>query len=140
MHRHPLRCTDRSTADTDVDRAAAIADAVKALQGANLTLMFFLEIGVYTGVVAWAVREHAHMLMRTGLAVGGVVALGVCWGLFAAPRASYPLEGLPRAAFEIAWFGVGVLALRATGLTSLAVLLGVLYVGNGALRLLWDQV
>jgi len=31
---------------------------VKALHGANLTLMFLLEMGVYAGVVAWAVREH----------------------------------------------------------------------------------
>ncbi|CAN5215329.1 hypothetical protein BH24ACT12_BH24ACT12_28760 [soil metagenome] len=31
---------------------------MKALHGANLTLMFLLEMGVYAGVVAWAVGGH----------------------------------------------------------------------------------
>ncbi|CAN5215184.1 hypothetical protein BH24ACT12_BH24ACT12_28750 [soil metagenome] len=62
--------------------------------------------------------------------------LAVLRGLLAAPRASYPVEGLSRAAFEVAWFGVGVLALCATGLTALAVL----HMGNGVLRLQWGKV
>jgi hypothetical protein len=47
------------------------------------------------------------------------------------------LRGVPRAAFEVAWFGAGVVLLAAAGAGIVAAVLALVYLANTALLRLW---
>ncbi|MGW5682533.1 YrdB family protein [Nonomuraea sp. NPDC003754] len=111
-------------------------------KGANLALMFFLELGVIGAVGYWGFTAGSSWALRLLLGLGAPVLFGVLWGLFAAgggANATYPLTGIARGLFEVAWFGGGALALYAAGALTPAAVLGAAFVVNGVLRLLWHQ-
>ncbi|MFF4773601.1 YrdB family protein [Microtetraspora fusca] len=108
---------------------------------ANLALMFFLELGVLVSVGYWGFTLAAPLAVRILAGLGAPVVFATLWGLFAAANgARFKLHGLARAAFEIAWFGGGAAALVASGLVTGGTVFAILYVVNGVLRLVWDQV
>ena len=110
-----------------------------AVKGANMALMFFLEIGVYVAAGYWGFTAAP-----SGLAVPAAVAVpllfAVVWGVFGAPKARLPLRGAARAVLEIAWFGGGAALAYAAGAHTASVLLAVLFVLHAALRVAWRQV
>ena len=107
---------------------------MKALDHGNQVLTFFLELAVYASLVAWAVSTSLATLGKSLLAVTAVAVFAVAWGVFAAPKASMPLHGAARVAFEIAWFGAGLVALRWSDLRQWAIPLAAVLVVNGTLR------
>ncbi|GLW97872.1 YrdB family protein [Microtetraspora sp. NBRC 16547] len=110
-------------------------------KGTNLALMFFLELGVLISVGYWGFTLAAPLVVRILAGLGGPALFATLWGLFAAANgARFPLRGLARAAFEIAWFGGGAAALVASGLVTSGVVFAALYIVNGILRLVWHQV
>lgn len=94
----------------------------------NLGLAFLLELAVLFAVGGWGFTLAQGWPVRLLAAVGGVLLMAVLWGVFAAPRAFAQLPGVAGVAFRIAWFGVGALALWATGLPIAAMGLVVLSV------------
>jgi hypothetical protein len=78
-----------------------------------LALLFAIEVMGLVAVAWWAVRLGGVLGVLT--AIAAVSAMAALWGLFAAPKASHRLRGLPLAAFMLAWFGVGAVCLAAVG-------------------------
>ncbi|ADD42002.1 YrdB family protein [Stackebrandtia nassauensis] len=111
---------------------------MRALENANSLLMFLLELGVLAAVGYWGLTLATSLWLRILVAVGGIAVFVTVWALFgAAADATYPAEGIWRAALEIGWFGGGATALALAGRTTLAVIFAVLFIINAALRLYW---
>ncbi|GAA2358319.1 YrdB family protein [Nonomuraea africana] len=111
-------------------------------KGANMLLMFLLELGVLISVGYWGFTLSSNWGVRLLAGIGGPVLFAVLWGLFAAgggTNATYPLTGIARGLFEVAWFGGGALALYLAGAATPAAFLAAAFVVNAALRLLWQQ-
>lgn len=111
-------------------------------KGANLAVMFFLELGVLAAVGYWGFTLDSNWAVRILAGLGAPVAMGTLWGLFAAgggENATYALHGLARGAFEIAWFGTAALALYASAALTPALIFFGVYTVNAILRLTWKQ-
>ncbi|MFE3449127.1 YrdB family protein [Nonomuraea sp. NPDC059194] len=111
-------------------------------KGANMALMFVLELSVLAAVGYWGFTMSSAWALKLLAGIGAPVLFGVLWGLFAAgggANATYPLTGIARGLFEVAWFGGGVVALHAAGALTPAVVLGAAFVVNAVLRLVWHQ-
>ncbi len=103
-----------------------------ALRGINLALKFLLELGAVATFAAWGADVAdgaASILLAIGLA-GLAIAL---WGVLAAPRSSRRLPSGARIPFELAFFGLALVALLALGAGAVAAVFGVAVVVNAAL-------
>jgi hypothetical protein len=115
---------------------------MNVVKGANLALMFLLELGVLAGAAVWGFTLDANPIVRVIVGIGAPAVFIVVWALFAAgggKNARYPLAGPWRALLEIAWFGgaavlIGLACTAVAGIVFFAV-----WAANGALRLLWRQ-
>ncbi len=87
--------------------------AVSPLQGFLLALLFLVEVLGLVAVAWWSVSLGG--LVGIVVAVISVSAMAGLWGLFAAPKATRRLQGVPLAVFMLAWFAVGGICLAALG-------------------------
>ncbi|WP_214322002.1 YrdB family protein [Nonomuraea sediminis] len=113
------------------------------IKGANAILMFFLELGVLISAGYWGFTVSSNWVIKIVAGIGAPALLAVLWGLFAAgggENATYPLTGIVRALFEIAWFGSGALALYASISLTPALIFAAVFAVNAVLRLVWKQV
>lgn len=108
---------------------------MRALDRGNQVLTFVLELAVYASLVTWALSTPWNALAKAALAVAGVAGFAVAWGLFAAPKASMPVHGTARVAFEIGWFGLGAVALWSSQLRQAAIALVLVLLVNAAGRM-----
>ncbi|MEV7807722.1 YrdB family protein [Microbispora sp. NPDC088329] len=112
-----------------------------AAKGLISALMFFLELGVLISLAYWGFTREANIIVKILLGLGTPAVFATLWGLFmAGGKAPHQLHGLARAAFEVVWFGAGAAALAASGLVTAGVVFAAVYVVDGVLRLLTDQV
>ncbi|GAA1510869.1 YrdB family protein [Sphaerisporangium rubeum] len=112
---------------------------MSAAKGANMALMFFLELGVYVAAGYWGyTAAPSGWALPAALAVPLLFA--VAWVVFGAPKARLPLRGIARAALEIVWFGGGAALAYAAGAHTASLVLAALFVLNAALRVAWRQV
>jgi hypothetical protein len=82
-----------------------------AFKGANLALVFLLELGVLVGVGIWGFTLPAGVFTRVIAGLGGPVLFILMWALFGAgSNARFQLRGRWRLALELLWFGGGALA------------------------------
>lgn len=112
-------------------------------KGANMALMFFLELGVLVSVAYWGFTVSPNWAIKLLAGLGGPALFIGAWALFGAgggANATFPLTGLARVALEILWFGGGALALYAAGLATPAAVFAALFVLNAVLRIVWKQV
>ncbi|MEV4295765.1 YrdB family protein [Microbispora rosea] len=110
-------------------------------KGTISAVVFFLELGVLVALAYWGFTREGNVLMKILLGLGGPAVFATLWGLFmAGGKAPHQLHGIARAAFEVVWFGAGAAALAASGLVTAGVVFAVVYVVDGVLRLLTDQV
>lgn len=110
-------------------------------KGLVSAVMFFLELGVLISLAYWGFTREVNIGVKILLGLGTPAVFATLWGLFmAGGKATYQLHGLARAAFEVVWFGAGAAALAASGLVTAGVVFAVVYVVDGVLRLLWNQV
>lgn len=109
------------------------------VRGANMLLMFVLEMAVYVGVVWMAVSLDLPVAARIAVAMVLFLVLAGIWALLGAPRAVRPVRGTARVALEVLWFGAGVAAFVLAGRQGLGVGLGILFALNLVLRLAWRQ-
>ncbi len=106
---------------------------------ANLALAFLLEIAVL-GSVGWAATTVRSTIAVRVLCAAVVVTVFVgLWAAFGAPNAPVHLNGGLRTAFEIGWFGAGIVALLLKGRTGFAEALGGSVLSNAVLTRLWHQ-
>lgn len=112
-------------------------------KGANMALMFGLELGVIASAGYWGFTLSQSWAIRLLAGLGAPALFIAAWALFGAgggANAVFPLHGLARAALEILWFGGGALALFAAGRAVPAAVFFAVFVVNAALRLVWKQV
>ncbi|MCP9618806.1 DUF2568 domain-containing protein [Nocardia otitidiscaviarum] len=111
------------------------------VKGANMLLMFLLELGVLGAAVAWGLTRDAPLVVRVVAAAGALTAFIVIWALFGAAKdARYRLTGWARAALELGWFGGGALLLAAAWSLPAGVVFFAVWALNYALRRMWRQV
>lgn len=101
-----------------------------AVHQVNLALAFLLELAVLVAVGYWGFTLDAHWAVRVLAGIGAPLLLAVLWGLFASPKATYPLHGFANAAFQTGWFGSGGVALVLAGRTLPGVLLFAVWLAN----------
>ncbi|MBB6344496.1 YrdB family protein [Nonomuraea muscovyensis] len=112
-------------------------------KGANMALMFVLELSVLASAGYWGFTVSPHWAIKLLAGLGAPALFVAAWALFGAgggANAVFPLTGLARAALEIVWFGGGALALYAAGSAFPAAVLAVAFVVNAVLRIVWKQV
>ncbi len=110
-----------------------------ALKYANLGLRFVLELCALAALGYWGYHVGQGWTGWLAFGLGAPVLAAVLWGVFASPRAVYPLPHALQIGFEIAYFSIAIGALASTGRTQWAwVFAGVLAV-NMLLVELWHQ-
>lgn len=112
-------------------------------KGANMALMFVLELSVLASAGYWGFTVGAGWASKLLAGLGAPALFVAAWALFGAgggANAVIPLTGLARAALEILWFGGGALALHAAGRAFPAAVLAIAFVVNAVLRIVWKQV
>jgi hypothetical protein len=104
-----------------------------ALEGANLGLRFLLEL------CTLAALAYAGFVLFIPLAVVFPLSAALGWGQFVAPKAPRRLEDPARLGVELVYFGAGVVALVATGLTVAAIILAIAVALHIGLMLAFNQ-
>ena len=112
---------------------------MNALKSINLGVRFLLELCMLAAVGYWGFKTGSNWFLKIILGIGGPVLIAVIWGMFVAPKATYPLHGFVLLAMEAILFGLGVVVLYATGKHSLAWSFAVVVVVNRVLMLVWKQ-
>ena len=107
------------------------------IEGFCLLVAFLLALAVLGSAGYWGFTVSPDLAVRLLAGLGVPVLLAVVWGVFASRRAARPLRGTVRAAFEVAWFGAGVVLLAAAGAAIAAPVLALVYLANTALLHLW---
>lgn len=111
-------------------------DAVKS---ANLGVRFALEICMLAALCYWGIRAGQGFIGKLALGIGAPLLAAVIWGLFIAPKATWPPPTGIWLALQVVLFGAAVLSLFATGHPLLGLVLAILVIVNGALMAAWGQ-
>ncbi|WP_327139613.1 YrdB family protein [Nocardia sp. NBC_01327] len=111
------------------------------LKGANLLLMFVLELCVLGSAGWWGFGLDAPILVRIVAGIAAIAVFVAVWAIFgAAHDARIPVRGWKRAVLEIVWFGGAGVLLGFAWTPIAGLVLFLLWLGNAGLRLLWGQV
>lgn len=62
------------------------------LKNANLLLIFLIEIAALGILGYWGFKTGSNMVIRVCLGIGSPLLFAVFWGIFLAPKASFPLN------------------------------------------------
>lgn len=111
-------------------------DALKML---NLLVRFLLELCLLAAVGYWGFKTHSGWAMKIILGIGLPILIAVLWGLFIAPRATYPLRGTSYLLVELMLLGSGAIALFASGKPTLGWVYTIIVIMNKFLLVLWKQ-
>jgi len=109
------------------------------LKGLNLLVRFLLELCMLAAIGYWGFKTNSGWTMKIILGIGRPVLIAVVWGLFLAPRATYPLRGVSFLAFELVLLGSGALALFAGGRADLGWIYTAVLVVNKVFMVVWKQ-
>jgi hypothetical protein len=110
---------------------------MKAAKAVNLGVIFLMELCVLASVWYYASRSGSDAAPLAALM--GVAALTWAWSLFGSPRARFKLHGAARVAFEVLWFGTGVVLLYATGQHAWALAFACVCALSKTLAAAWSQ-
>jgi len=111
---------------------------VDILKGANLALAFVLELCMLAAFAYWGFQT-GQPPWNIVLGIGAPLLIGVVWGLFVAPRAVVKVSPVVRLALKVIIFGLAVASLFAVGQPTLAWALGIAFVVNMVLAIIWKQ-
>lgn len=109
------------------------------LKGLNLLVRFLLELCMLAAVGYWGFKTNSTWLMKIMFGIGLPILIAVLWGLFIAPRATYPLKGISYLAVELILLGSGAVALFASGKPTLGWVYTITLIVNKVLLVLWKQ-
>ncbi|GAB2538781.1 YrdB family protein [Nocardia heshunensis] len=113
---------------------------MSVLKGANLLVMFLLELAVLGSAIWWGATVSAPMVVRILLAIAAPAVFIVVWALFGAAKdPRFPQKGWRRIALEVVWFGAAALLLGLACTPIAGVALFAIWFVNGVLRLVWGQ-
>ena len=112
---------------------------MQILKMGNLALRFVLELCMLASLGAWGWSVGGTLVVKIMLAVVIVVVVATIWGVFLSPRRNVQLPAAVRLAMELVLFALAVVALAALAQPVLAAALGVAYLINKGLIMLWKQ-
>ena len=111
-------------------------DAIKLL---NLLVRFLLELCMLAAVGYWGFKTQSGWAMKILFGIGLPLLIAVLWGLFVAPKATYPLHGASHLTLELLLLFSGTAALFASGKLSLAWAYTLTLIINRILIFVWKQ-
>ena len=109
------------------------------MRGINLGLRFFLELAALVALLIWGFGASDELVVQLILGLGVPALAMVVWGTFVSPKAPRRLDDPIRVGVEIVIFGLGALALAASGLLIPGLLLAAASGISLVLMFLWDQ-
>jgi uncharacterized protein DUF2568 len=112
---------------------------MEILKMLNLAVRFLLELCLLAAVGYWGFKTNAGWAMKIILGIGLPILIAVFWGLFIAPRAFYPLSGIPYLILELILLGSGAVALFASGQANLGWVYTVILILNKILLTIWKK-
>ncbi|MEV6096848.1 YrdB family protein [Nocardia sp. NPDC051981] len=113
---------------------------MSVLKGANLLVMFLLELLVLGAAAWWGFTVSAPIVVRVLLGLAAPAVFIVVWALFgAAQDPRFPQTGWRRVVLEVAWFGAASVLLGLAWTPVAGAVMFAVWLVNGALRLLWGQ-
>lgn len=110
-----------------------------ALKGINLMIRFLLELCVLVAVGYWGFKTGSGWFLKSLLGIGAPLLVAIIWGMFAAPKAAYRLDGFLLLALELIVFSSGVTALYGAKNYALAWGFAALVIINRTLMFIWQQ-
>jgi len=99
----------------------------------NELLAFLLELLAFGLLAVWGFRVGDSVAVHIVLGIGAPAAAIVAWGMFAAPKARFPLPMAGVLVVKAVVFGAATAAAFAVAGTGFAVACGVLFLVNTAL-------
>ncbi|MTE16912.1 YrdB family protein [Nocardia aurantiaca] len=113
---------------------------MRVFEGANLLLMFLLELCVLGAAAWWGFTVPAPIAARIVLGLAAPAVFIVVWALFGAAKdPRFPQTGWRRVALEVVWFGAASVLLGLAWTPVAGLVMFALWFGNGVLRLAWGQ-
>ncbi|MGW5228491.1 YrdB family protein [Nocardia niigatensis] len=113
---------------------------MSVLKGANLLVMFLLELCVLGAAAWWGFTVPAPLVVRVVLGLGAPAVFIMVWALFgAANEPRFPQTGWRRVALEVVWFGAAAVLLGLAWTPVAGVAMFAVWFVNGVLRLVWGQ-
>ncbi len=109
------------------------------LKAINVGMRFLLELCVLAAVGYWGFKTGSGWFLKILLGIGAPLLIAVLWGMFAAPKAAYHLQGLMLIGFEALIFGSGVAALVTTKNDALGWAFAIVVVINRVMMFMWRQ-
>ncbi|MBB6673547.1 YrdB family protein [Cohnella nanjingensis] len=91
-----------------------------AIQAVILGVLFLVELAALAGLGYWGFHVKQGIAIRILLGIGTPLLTAVVWGLFIAPKATFPVTIPVRAVLQLMVFGLSAAALYASGRTGLA--------------------
>lgn len=90
-------------------------------QSIVLLILFLIELAALFSFGYWGFHFNRGWIVRFALGIGAPLVIAVFWGLFVAPKATYPVSIPVRHLLQIAVFSLASLALYASGQKTIAV-------------------
>lgn len=118
-------------------------EMLSMFKGANMIVMFLLELGVIAAAGYWGFTLSPNWIIKIVAGLGAPAVFITAWALFGAgggANATYAATGIWRVVLEILWFGGGAGLLYAAGAVTPAVVFALVFVLNAVLRIVWKQV
>jgi hypothetical protein len=111
---------------------------VRTLRATNLALKFFLELGAIAAFAYWGASVDGGAVAVLMAVVTSALAV-VLWAVLAAPKSKRRLPDAARVAFELAVFGLAIVALLAAGRPAAAIVFAVAVTVNVTLLTVFHQ-
>jgi hypothetical protein len=87
----------------------------------------------------WGFKTQSGWGMKLILGIGLPLLIAVVWGLFVAPKAKYPMSGIPHSLLALILLGSGAVALFASGKPTLGWVYTITLIVNQVLLIVWKQ-
>ena len=112
---------------------------MESLKMLNLLVRFLLEFCMLAAVGYWGFKTQSGWLMKIIFGIGLPVLIAVLWGMFIAPKATFPLSGASYLILQLLLLASGSVALVVAGKPTLGWVYVVILIVNQALLLVWKQ-
>ncbi|MGG2093356.1 YrdB family protein [Bacillus sp. S13(2024)] len=109
------------------------------IKSVNLAIRFLLELCAIASLGYWGFQVGESAYTKFVFGIGSPLLLAILWGAFIAPKASLKLPEPYRFILELIIFGAASFALYFVDKPILAIILGMVFIINRILLIIWKQ-
>ncbi|MGG0238133.1 YrdB family protein [Bacillus rhizoplanae] len=109
------------------------------IKSVNLAIRFLLELCALASLGYWGFQVGKSVYTKFVFGIGSPLLFAILWGTFIAPKASLKLPEPYKFLLELVIFGVTSSALYFVDKTILAIILGMVFIINRILLMIWKQ-